>query len=156
MYMYNFLYYKLWQAVNIFKTFIDQLQFEQLLIFLSKSETARNTVKPVLTATSEQRLPANNGQPKPGQIKFNSNFDWKPFKKWPPMYNGHYSGVPRVAVVDRFDCTHTADDFQFSTSYQFFWHLLKWCRAVVFLRRPVFSSYHNSSSWTSPNKKIIC
>jgi hypothetical protein len=72
------------------------------------------------------------------------------------MYNGHYSGVPRVAVVDRFDCTHTADDFQFSTSYQFFWHLLKWCRAVVFLRRPVFSSYHNSSSWTSPNKKIIC
>ncbi len=36
-----------------------------------------STVKPVLTATSEQRPPANNGQPKPGQIKFNSNFDWK-------------------------------------------------------------------------------
>ncbi len=34
-----------------------------------------STVKPVLTATSEQRPPANNGQPKPGQIKFNSNFD---------------------------------------------------------------------------------
>jgi hypothetical protein len=23
------------------------------------------------------------------------------------MYNGHYFGVPRVAVVDRFDCTVT-------------------------------------------------
>jgi hypothetical protein len=33
------------------------------------------TVKPVLTATFEQRPPANNGQPKPGQNKFNSNFD---------------------------------------------------------------------------------
>jgi hypothetical protein len=33
------------------------------------------TVKPELTATSEQWPPANNGQPKPSQIKFNSNFD---------------------------------------------------------------------------------
>jgi hypothetical protein len=33
------------------------------------------TVKPVLTATSEQRPPASNGQHKPSQIKFNSNFD---------------------------------------------------------------------------------
>ncbi len=34
-------------------------------------------VKHVLTATSEQRPPVNNGQPKSGQIKFNrnSNFD---------------------------------------------------------------------------------
>ncbi len=58
----------------------------------------------MLTATSEQRPPVNNGQPKPGQIKFNSNFDWNPFKKRPPMYNDHYFGGPRVAVIDRFDC----------------------------------------------------
>ncbi len=62
------------------------------------------TVKPVLTATSEQRPPAINGQPKPGQIKFNSNFDWKASKQRPPIYNGQYFVVPRVAVVDRFDC----------------------------------------------------
>ncbi len=47
------------------------------------------TVKPVLMATSEQRPPANNGQPKPRLIKFNNNFDWKPSKKQPPVYNGH-------------------------------------------------------------------
>jgi hypothetical protein len=58
----------------------------------------------VLTATSEQGPPSNNGQPKAGQIKFNSNFDWKPSKERPPMYNGHYFGVLRKAVVDRFDC----------------------------------------------------
>jgi hypothetical protein len=38
------------------------------------------TVKTVLTATTEQRPPDNNGQPKPGQINLNSNFDRKPFK----------------------------------------------------------------------------
>ncbi len=63
------------------------------------------TVKPVLTATSEQYPPLNNGQPKDGRIKFNTNFDWKPSKKRPPLYNSHYFGVPRVALVDRFDCS---------------------------------------------------
>ncbi len=56
-------------------------------------------------ATSEQRLPANNNQPKPGQIKFKSNFDWKTSLQRPPVYYGQYFGVPRVAIVDRFDCT---------------------------------------------------
>ena len=45
------------------------------------------TVKPVLTATSEQRPPVNNGQTKSGQANFDTNL-----------------AVPRVAVVDRFDC----------------------------------------------------
>jgi hypothetical protein len=63
------------------------------------------TVKPVLTATSEQQPPANNSQPKTGKIKFNINFDWKPSKKWPSMYNCHYFGVARMAVVGKFDCT---------------------------------------------------
>ncbi len=31
------------EQLTFFKTFVDQLQFEQLLIFLPKSETARNT-----------------------------------------------------------------------------------------------------------------
>ncbi len=46
--------------------------------------------------------------------------------------------------------TRTADDFLFSTRCQYFWLLLKWCRAVVFLCQPVISCYRNSSSWTSP------
>jgi hypothetical protein len=33
------------------------------------------TVKPVLLAISEQPPPANNGQPKPGKMKLNINFD---------------------------------------------------------------------------------
>jgi hypothetical protein len=31
------------EQLTFFKTFVDQLQFEQLIFFLSKSETARNT-----------------------------------------------------------------------------------------------------------------
>jgi hypothetical protein len=34
-----------------------------------------STVKPVLTATSEQRPPVNNGQTKSGQANFDTNFD---------------------------------------------------------------------------------
>ena len=30
---------------TFFRTFVDQLQFEQLIFFLSKSETAQNTRK---------------------------------------------------------------------------------------------------------------
>jgi hypothetical protein len=67
------------------------------------------TVKAVLTATSEQRPPANNGQSKPGQIKFNINFDLKPSKERPSMYNGHYFWAPRLVVVDRFDCILISD-----------------------------------------------
>ena len=62
--------------------------------------------QPVLTATSEQQLPASNRQPKPGQIIFNNNFDWKSSKQWPPMYNCYYFGVPMLAVEGRFDCTY--------------------------------------------------
>jgi hypothetical protein len=59
---------------NIFFYFVDVQQktkVVQACIKLPKN----STVKPELTATSEQRPPANNGQPKPSQIKFNSNFD---------------------------------------------------------------------------------
>ncbi len=65
----------------------------------------QGTVKPVLTATSEQRPPVNNDRTKSGQANFDTNFDWKPSTERPPLYNGHFFGVPRVAVVDRFDCT---------------------------------------------------
>ena len=51
-------------------------------------------------ATSEQRPPVNNSQ-----ANFDTNFDWKTSTERPPMYNGHFFGVPRVAVEDRFDCT---------------------------------------------------
>jgi acyl-CoA-binding protein len=59
------------------------------------------TAKPVLAGTFEQWPTANNGQSKPGQTKFNGNFDWKTSEE----LNGHYFGAPRVVVVDRFDCT---------------------------------------------------
>jgi hypothetical protein len=36
---------------------------------ISKLSPFRNTVKPVLTTTSEQRPPVNKGQSKPGQPK---------------------------------------------------------------------------------------
>ncbi len=70
-------------------------------------EKKLTTVKPVLTATSEQRPPVNNGRTKSGQANFDTNFDWKPSTERPPLYNGHFFGVPRVAVVDRFDCIYT-------------------------------------------------
>jgi hypothetical protein len=47
--------------------------------------------------------------------------------------------------------------------FSLFWHLLKSCWAVVFLCQPVFLSYCNLSSWTSPpiykmqrNVKTMC
>jgi hypothetical protein len=64
-----------------------------------------DTVKPVLTATSEQRPPVNNGQTKSGQANFDTNFDLKTSTERSPMYNGQFLGVPRVAVAHRFDCT---------------------------------------------------
>jgi hypothetical protein len=63
------------------------------------------TVKPVLTTTSEQRPPVNNGQNKYDQANFDTNFDWKTSAERPPMYKGHFLGVPRVGIVDRFDWT---------------------------------------------------
>jgi hypothetical protein len=52
----------------------------------------KGTVKPELMATSEQQPPANNGQPKPGQIKFNSNF--QNFEK--PIYGCHLSTTASI------------------------------------------------------------
>ncbi len=40
--------------------------------------------------------------------------------------------------------------FLIFNQFSLFWHLLKSCRAVVFSCQPVFLSYHNSRSWTSP------
>ncbi len=59
----------------------------------------------MLTATSEQRPLVNNGHTKSGKANFETNFDWKISTEQPPMYYSHFIGVPRVAVVDRFDST---------------------------------------------------
>jgi hypothetical protein len=66
----------------------------------------KDTGKPVLKAPSEQRPPVNNGQNKSGQADLDNNFDWKTSTEQPPVYNGHFFGVPRMAVVDRFDCIY--------------------------------------------------
>jgi hypothetical protein len=57
-----------------------------------------------------ERPPLNNdhlsgSQTKYGQTFYNTNFVWKPYKDQPSQYNGHFFQVPRVALVDRFDCT---------------------------------------------------
>jgi len=56
------------------------------------------------TATSEQRPPVNYGQTKSGRANFDTNFDWKTSTEQTPMYNDHFLGVSRVAVVYIFDC----------------------------------------------------
>ncbi len=71
-----------------------------VILYLKK----RFIVKPVLRTTSEKRSPVNNGQAKPDQTKLNSNVHWKHSTEQLPMYNGHFCVVPKVAVVDRFDC----------------------------------------------------
>jgi hypothetical protein len=48
--------------------------------------------------------PVNNGQTKSVQANFDTNFDLKPSTEQPPLYNGHFLQVPRVVVVDWFDC----------------------------------------------------
>jgi hypothetical protein len=40
----------------------------------------------------------------PGTPNLRAMLIEKPLKKQPPMYKGHYFGVPRVVVVDRFGC----------------------------------------------------
>jgi len=70
-------------------------------IRLKKSEIRGNvkyTVRNVLATTSEQWRPVNNGQPKSSQTSFNNNFDWKTSKEQPPLYNGHFLGVPKGGV----------------------------------------------------------
>ncbi len=61
------------------------------------------TVKPVLTATSEQRPPVNNGQSEAItaslRLTFPRSFSGN------PLYNDHIFQVPSVDVVHRFDCT---------------------------------------------------
>jgi hypothetical protein len=37
----------------------------------------------------------------------------KPSTERPPLYNGHFFGVPRVAVVDRFDCIYIMYNINF-------------------------------------------
>ncbi len=88
---------------------------------LSKKVNFMTTVKPVLTATSEQRPLVKNGQGDPQDFYTDSNFDWKPSTQPPPMYNGHFLGVPRLAVVFRFNFTCIyQNDF-----LGFFWWLYK-------------------------------
>jgi hypothetical protein len=53
----------------------NQNMWMTLWLILSLEDKKIYTVKRVLMATSEQRPPANNSQPKPGQINFTSAFD---------------------------------------------------------------------------------
>jgi hypothetical protein len=52
----------------------------------------------------EQRPPANNGQPKAGQIKLIAILIENPLKSGHLCTTTTFWGVPKVAVVDRFDC----------------------------------------------------
>jgi hypothetical protein len=79
------------------------------MIFRTGLAVYIDTVKAVLTATSEQRPPAKNGQSKPGQIKCNSNFDLKPSKAAILCTTATIFGAPRLVVVDRFDCILISD-----------------------------------------------
>ncbi len=58
------------------------------------------TVKPELTATSEQRPPVNNGQHNLETANINLT------KVRAPLSNGYFFRVPRVAVVLRFYCSY--------------------------------------------------
>jgi hypothetical protein len=64
-----------------------------------------NTVKPVLTATSKQRPPVYNGQLEPLILQncILIHCEKRPLMPL-PLNNSHFFGVPREAVVDRFDC----------------------------------------------------
>ena len=62
----------------------------------------KDTVKPVLTATSEQRPPVNNGQSEAIAASLSLTYQWSFSDN--PLHNDHIFQVPRVAVVHRFDC----------------------------------------------------
>ncbi len=85
------------------------------------------------TATSEQRPPVNNGRTKSGQANFDTNIDWKPSTERPPLYNAHFFGVPRVTVVDRFDCIYQGwPDFFSHGPFSIIWNVLLGGRGVQF------------------------
>ncbi len=104
-------------------------------------------VNPVLTATSKLRPPVNNGQPKSGQATFNTNFDWKTCQDRPTLYNGHFFGVPRVAVVDRFDCMPKFSD------WMRYWALLYYSGFVILADFEVIpiQTYLNLTDLGSPH-----
>ncbi len=60
------------------------------------------TVKPVLTATSEQRPPVNKGHSEAITASLSLTYHWSFSDS--PLHNDHIFQVPRVAVVYRFDC----------------------------------------------------
>ncbi len=63
---------------------------------------SKNTVKPELTSTSEQRPPVYQGHRFKGPIKICIIQDTS--EQRPPVNNGHNFRVPRVVVVHRLDC----------------------------------------------------
>jgi|LakMenEpi03Aug12_release.lakeMendotaPanAssembly.Ray.scaffolds.fasta_scaffold981275_1 hypothetical protein len=61
-------------------------------------DETNNTVKPELTATSEQQPPINKGRYNLVTASIKLTF----IKA--PLSNSHFFQLPRVAVVHRFDC----------------------------------------------------
>ncbi len=67
------------------------------------NDRSQNTVKSVLTATSEKRPPVNNGQSAALMASRKPTYHWSFSHN--PLLNGHIFQVPRMAGVHRFDCT---------------------------------------------------
>ncbi len=61
-------------------------------------------VNPMLTTTSEQRPPVSNGQSDPQTSQINTSFIRGTSEQRLPLNKSRFFGVPRVAVVYRFDC----------------------------------------------------
>ncbi len=72
----------------------------------------------MLTTTSEQRPPVNNDQLDPQTYQINTSFIGGTSEQRPPLNNGRFFGVPRVAVVHRFDCTFLYSTRPFSGKYE--------------------------------------
>ncbi len=70
----------------------------------------------MVTATSEQQPPVNNSQTKSGQANFDNSSNWITSSEGQPLYNGHFFGVPKVAVVDRLGAGATFDWLFFDNS----------------------------------------
>jgi hypothetical protein len=74
------------------------------------------TVKPELTATCQQR-PARIPCPTKPTMTLPSILD-QPLNNGHPLNNSHFFGVPRVAVVHRFDCIYKC---RYVFAYKNFW-----------------------------------
>ena len=69
----------------------------KILEILSLKRVNYNTVKPLLTATSEER-------------PYLAGTEWLDF--WEPPKSGHFSTVPTLAILQRFDCAYLLNSSQ--------------------------------------------